>query len=444
MDTIFAQCTAPGKSGVAIFRISGPKSLYIALLLCRRDHMKDRHTYYATIYSQENDIIDKVLMTYFASPKSFTGEDCVEINIHGSIAIAKLLTKELLAHDNVRLADPGEFTRRAFLNNKMDLTEVEGMIDLINAETSMQQRQAIAQMNGALANLYASWRKDLIKIMALIEAYIDFPEEDIPEEVVIQAEANVKNIRDSIKSHLNDNKRGEILRAGIKMIIFGPPNVGKSSLINYLMKREIAIVSDVAGTTRDVLEAHLDIGGFPIILKDTAGIRYNSSDLIENKGIEKALLAANEANIKIFMLDVLSLENLNSVDARLVDLIDENTLILVNKIDLKAPSANQFQERDIVAISLNGKINLQALLKHIETMAAKISAPTHIPAITQERYRINLAKAVDSLDKFSLSKDLVLSAEDIRFAVSKLEFITGKIEVDEILGEIFSNFCVGK
>ena len=444
MDTIFAQCSAPGKSGVAIFRISGPKSLFLALMLSKKTSMKDRHSYYATIYNNEDAVIDKVLMTYFAGPNSFTGEDCVEINIHGSIAIAKLLTSALLAHDNVRLADPGEFSKRAFLNNKMDLTEVEGMLDLINSETSMQQKQAIAQMSGSLSSLYALWRKDLLKIMTLVEAYIDFAEDEVDAKVLMQAESTVVNVKENIKSHLNDNRRGEILRSGINMIIFGPPNVGKSSLINYLMQREIAIVSDIAGTTRDVLEAHLDIGGFPVILKDTAGIRSGYSDIVEHKGIEKALLAASDANIKIFMLDVFNLENLDSIDQRLANLIDANTIILVNKIDLRIPNVTTFRDHNIVTISVESKLNLHELLKQIELLAHNISAPTHVPAVTQERYRVNLEKAVASLENFSLSKDLVLSAEDIRFAVSKLEFITGKIDVDEILGEIFSNFCIGK
>jgi len=440
-DTIFANCSAQSKAAIYVFRISGPLSLKILQTLSKCEKFQPRHMYCKRLYTKQDITIDDAMVVYFNAPASFTGEEIVELYTHGSIAVGKLLSEAILSIEGIRLAEAGEFAKRAFLNNKMSLTQAEGLADLIDAETFMQQKQAVSQMHGALEQLYQSWRAKLLSIMALLEAYIDFPDEDIPTDISLSIQKNVTEITSLIKDHLNDNRRGERLKNGISLTIFGPPNAGKSSLINYLMQKEIAIVSPIAGTTRDVIEAHLDIGGYPIILKDTAGIRNESSDPIEYEGIKRALAATKDADIKILVLDASNIENIHS---DISELIDNNTIIIANKIDLHNHSNLCLLTHEILPISLLKGINLNIILDKITNLAEKLAAPSRAPAITRIRYRINLEKAIDHLVRFSLTKELVLAAEDIRMAVRCMEFIIGKIDVDEILGEIFSNFCIGK
>jgi tRNA modification GTPase len=286
MDTIFAQSTAKGKAGVAIIRVSGPKSIDIIYNLTQRK-VFDPNKMYVCDLSHAGLIIDKAMAVYFKAPNSFTGEDIVEFHVHGSIAIVRILTEILLKMD-IRIAEPGEFSKRAFLNGKIDLTAAEGLADLIDSETSAQHRQAIRHMSGELEMLCESWREMLVKSMSLIEAYIDFPEEDIPESVMVSTQNLIEKLKFSLEEKLNDKRRGERLRSGITMAVLGEPNVGKSSLMNFLSQRDVSIVSDIAGTTRDVIETHLDIGGYPIILIDTAGIREVTEDLIEREGMNRA------------------------------------------------------------------------------------------------------------------------------------------------------------
>ncbi|WP_375326363.1 tRNA uridine-5-carboxymethylaminomethyl(34) synthesis GTPase MnmE [Candidatus Tisiphia endosymbiont of Nemotelus uliginosus] len=457
MDTIFAQSSKPGKAGVAIFRLSGPKSLSAVKYLLVSDHSEftPRVMYCKKLISPTNhELIDNAMVAYFQAPASFTGEDVVEIYTHGSIAIATMLTKALLNIEGVRLAEAGEFTRRAFLNNKFDLTAAEGIADLIEAETIWQHRQAVKQSSGQLEALYNSWKQSLLTIISLLEAYIDFPDEEIPQEVLEEVLSLTLDLKHTINKHLNDHRRGELLRSGIKLTILGAPNVGKSSLLNFLMQREVAIVSDISGTTRDVIEGHLDIGGYPIILQDTAGIR-TSKNLIEMEGIKRALNTAKIADIKIIMLDAIKLINSSSYLKELdsiIELIDKNTIILVNKIDLLAnkteldlllPLLISFNN-DPLQISIKENIGLNALLKKIENIAHNIAGLTEIPHITRQRQRHQIEKALEYLENFNIENDLVLATEDIRMAIRSLSNVTGKITVEEILGEIFSNFCIGK
>lgn len=440
-DTIFANCSGVNKTAIYVFRISGHLSLPILKELSNCDTFDPRHMYCKKLYTKNGDMIDEAMVVYFNGPLSFTGEETVEIYTHGSIAVGKLLSEAVLSIEGVRPAEAGEFAKRAFLNNKLSLTEAEGLADLIDAETSMQQKQAISQMNGELEQLYQNWRTKLLGIMALIEAYIDFPEEDIPSYIYKSTKKNVAEVIALIQHHLNDNRRGERLKQGISLAIFGPPNAGKSSLINYLMQKEIAIVSPIAGTTRDVIEAHLDIGGYPIILKDTAGIRGESVDVIENEGIRRAMAAALESDIKILMLEASSMSVIND---DIKGLIDDNTIIIANKIDLYNPSNLTLLDNEIIPISLLQETNVNAILDKIINLASKLAAPSNGPAITRLRYRVSLEKAIEHLTRFHLNKELVLAAEDIRMAIRCLCFIFGKIDVDEILGEIFSKFCIGK
>lgn len=452
MDTIFAQSSKPGKAGVAIFRISGPKSLWAVKHLLEKDNgeFTPRVMYYKKLISTKNqELIDNAMIVYFQQPASFTGEDVVEIYTHGSIAIASMLSGELLNIPGVRLAEGGEFTRRAFLNNKLDLTAAEGIADLIEAETIWQHRQAVKQSGGQLEELYNSWKNSLLTIISLLEAYIDFPDEEIPGKILEEVSTTVNHLKKTITDHLNDNRKGELLRSGIKLAILGPPNAGKSSLLNFLMQRDVAIVSNIAGTTRDIIEGHLDIGGYPIILQDTAGIR-RSNDLIEKEGINRAINTAKLGDIKIIMLDVMKLVNSSAHFEELTDiieLIDDNTIIIVNKIDLLQDNEQlelSFLKQNYLKISIKDNIGLKELLKNIENIAHNIAGLTEVPHITRQRQRSHIEQALEYLENFNIENDLVLATEDVRMVIRSLSYVTGKITVEEILGEIFSNFCIGK
>ena len=441
MDTIFAQSSKPGKAGVAVFRISGPQSLFVLKKIIGKANVElaPKMVYCKRlIHPQNQELIDNAIVVYFQSPASFTGEDVVEIHTHGSIAIATILSEAILSIGNVRLAEPGEFTRRAFLNNKFDLTAAEGIADLIEAETIWQHRQAIKQAGGELEELYNGWRKSLLTIISLLEAFIDFPDEEIPQEIFNRVLAISGELKNAIIKHLNDSRRGERLRSGIKLTILGAPNVGKSSLLNFLMQRDVAIVSNIAGTTRDIIEGHLDIEGYPIILQDTAGIRP-SDDTIEQEGIKRAIETAKMADIKIIMLDATKLIVPEEVFA---DFIDDNTIFIINKIDLLESTA--LLEENYLKISITKKLGLDELLKMIESRAKQIAGLTEMPHITRQRQRHHIEQALAYLNNFNVTNDLVLATEDVRMVIRSLSNITGKITVEEILGEIFSNFCIGK
>jgi tRNA modification GTPase len=445
MNTIFAQASAPGKAGVSVFRISGPTALQsLTQLVCQNNpKFEPRKLYFRKIYNPKNNQqIDDALVVFFKGTSSFTGEDSVEIYTHGSIAVIKMMHQVLASLEDVRIAEPGEFAKRAFLNGKIDLTSAEGLADLIEAETALQLAQAIGQLGGGLEKIYEGWRLELLKIISLVEAYIDFPDEDIPEETINAVRQLVDRITNEIKLHLNDNHRGERLRSGIKLAIVGHPNVGKSSLLNYLMKREIAIVSNIAGTTRDIVEGHLDIGGYPIILQDTAGIHDHTEDIIEHEGINRAWNAAKNSDIKIILYDA---SRTNDINGYFKYIIDANTIIVFNKIDLVSGALLQnIHGHKPINVSIKNEQGLNEIIAEIVSIADKIARPSQSPQITRARHRSQLQKALEYMSNFSLNDDLVLAAEDLRMTMRAISNITGKITVDEILGEIFSNFCIGK
>jgi tRNA modification GTPase len=445
MNTIFAQCSAHGKAGVAVFRISGPKTITILgqLISGKVEQLEPRKLYFRNIFNPHNQKqIDESMVVFFSKNSSFTGEDSAEIHTHGSLAVIKLLNETLTKMPEIRLAEAGEFAKRAFLNGKMDLTAAEGLADLIDSETELQHRQAIKQLGGGLEKIYEQWRIQLLKLISLLEAYIDFPDEDIPEETLQQVGSLIEKIVHEIKEHLNDNNRGERLRSGLKLTILGKPNVGKSSLLNYLMHRELAIVSNIAGTTRDIIEGHLDIGGYPIILQDTAGIHQNTTDVIEQEGMNRARKASLDSDIKIIIYDASEPIDNNDYFA---EIIDDNTIILLNKIDLCEKSLpKQIHGKTPLNVSLKEQDGLKELLNQIITISEHIARPSETPQITRARHRAQLEQALEYLSNFSLDNDLVLITEDIRMTIRSISNITGKITVDEILGEIFSNFCIGK
>ncbi len=445
MNTIFAQASAQGKAGVSVFRISGPTALKSIKQLVRQTNteFEPRRLYFRKIYNPKNNLqIDDALVVFFKGRSSFTGEDSAEIYTHGSIAVIKMMHEVLASLEDMRIAEPGEFAKRAFLNGKIDLTAAEGLADLIEAETQLQHKQAIGQLGGGLEKIYEHWRKELLKIISLIEAYIDFPDEDIPEETINGVRQLVDKITNEIKAHLDDNHRGERLRSGIKLAIVGHPNVGKSSLLNYLMKREIAIISNIAGTTRDVIEGHLDIGGYPIILQDTAGIHDHTEDIIEQEGINRAWNAAKNSDIKIILYDA---SRLNDNKEYFRDIMDANTIIVFNKMDLVSDTLPQtMYDHKPINVSIKNQKGLDEIITGIISIAHKIASPSESPQITRARHRSELQKALEYMSTFSLNNDLVLAAEDLRMTMRAISNITGKITVDEVLGEIFSNFCIGK
>jgi len=443
MFTIFSSIT--GSFGaVSVIRISGSNVIQCLERLGFKGSPKHQKASFQKISDiKTGELIDESLITFFQSPNSFTGEDVAEISIHASPFIAKKIFQILSEIDGVRLAEAGEFSKRAFLNGKIDLVQAEAIPDLIESETSSQHKQALKQLQGELGKIYEDWRFRLIQISAHLEAYIDFPEDDLPQNIIDKVEFDVKKLSSEIQNHLSDEKIGQKIKGGLSLAIIGAPNVGKSSLINFLAKSEVAIVSEIAGTTRDVVETHLSIAGIAVKIADTAGLRQ-TQDLIEKEGIKRALQKAENADLKIFVLDannpILREEDQN--------LIDKNTIIILNKIDLCEKMPDWVNNLNPIAISLTSRINTSNLFKRLEEKIINI-LPNNFSGqssalITQERYRISLKNAVGFLEEFSLDKNIELAAEDLRMTAREIGKITGKVDIENILDVIFSSFCIGK
>lgn len=444
-ETIYALSTVYGKSGVAIIRISGDKSLDVVsqMTSINISNIKTRYAYFVDLKDiVTHETLDKCLLLYFKAPYSFTGEDVVELQIHGSKAVISSIIKNLGSIKELRMAEPGEFSKRAFYNNKMDLTEAEGLADLIDAETAEQQKYAIRQMDGNLKNLYETWREQLIKILAHLEAYIDFPDEEIPQDVISKLLNNVFKLKTEIKQHIDGDNIGERLREGFRVVIIGPPNAGKSSLLNALVKREAAIVSDIAGTTRDAIDIHLDLKGYPVVFTDTAGLRETMEE-IEKKGIEIALRKINDADLVLCLFDA-SKDNPCVFDEIKKD-IKNIPIMIANKSDnLSIEKASQLEKEDCLVISAKNNFGIDNLLEKIaERIEERFNSSSGF-IITRARYREYLSEVLENLNLFTLDKQIELSAEDIRLAARALGKITGRIEVDEILDKIFGDFCIGK
>lgn len=439
-QTIYALSTTFGKSGVAVIRVSGQEVLTVIKTMTDIDTLKiiPRNAYFTKLKNKEGLILDKALVLYFKAPCSFTGEDIVEFHIHGSKAVIQSVLETLSSFDNIRLAEPGEFSKRAFYNNKMDLTEAEGLADLIDAETKEQQKYALRQMEGELKNLYESWREELLSVLAHIEAYIDFPDEELPKDIIDNLQNTVFKIKDEITNHLDSGNIGERLREGFRVVILGEPNSGKSSLLNAIAKREAVIVSDIEGTTRDAIDIHLDINGYPVIFTDTAGLR-NTDELIEQKGIEIAYEKAKEADIVICLFD--GLKNVPQEFEK----ITKNKIFVANKIDkLDDLKKMDLQNKGYLLISAKYNKGIDILLHNISDKIKDNFSSASSALITRQRYREALKNTVVYLDEFNFDKEIELSAEDIRLASREIGKITGRIEVDEILDKIFGSFCIGK
>ena len=442
--TIFALSSGPGISGVAIIRISGSKSSDVLKSLTGKEIPEPR---VATLRKINNintsELIDEGIIIWFPGPESYTGEDMAEIHIHGSKAVVLALQKEISKIENCRLADPGEFTKLAFQNGKINLLKAESIADLISAETEIQRLQAIKIMKGKSSETFNELREKLLKILSFVEAKIDFPDEDLPEDNLKKIKQESADVLNEINKILNDQKVGEIIREGFKIAIVGPTNAGKSSLLNNLSNREVAIVSEIAGTTRDVVETHLNIDGYPVIISDTAGIR-ESKDEIEKKGIRLSLKKAENADLKLVVVDA------KSIDLRgfLNDLLKKDAILVVNKsdlikdkLDLEIPKLNH------VLISLKDNSNIDELIKKIKNYLRDKFITEEDILITRERHRQHLVQCVDHLKNFldkNSKKDFDKAAEDLRLATRHLGMIVGKVDVEEILGSIFNDFCIGK
>lgn len=444
-QTIYALSTVYGKSGVAVIRISGTRALDCLKQMTdlNINKIKPRYAYFTDLKAVgTKQTLDKCLVLYFKAPHSFTGEDIVEIQTHGSKAVISSVIENLSRLDNYRLAEPGEYSKRAFYNGKMDLTEAEGLADLIDSETSEQQKYAMRQMEGGLKNLYEDWRKQLIQILAHLEAFIDFPDEEIPSNIMNSMIDTVFKLKNNIVGHLQGDTIGERLREGFRVVIVGPPNAGKSSLLNAIVNREAVIVSDIAGTTRDAIDVHLDIKGYPVMFTDTAGLR-EANEEIEKKGIEIAYNKINSADFVVCLFDA-SKDGVHLFD-NIINSFKNEVLFVANKSDkLTFEQCSSLREQGCLLISAKQKEGITAIMEAIYQHIQQQFTSNSNLLITRRRYREALQETIDNLQNFSFDKEIELTAEDIRLAARALGKITGRIEVDEILDKIFGDFCIGK
>ena len=442
--TIYALSSGPGVSGVAIIRISGSETSEVIKSLTKKDLPKPRMATLRKINNIDtSELIDEGIILWFPGPKSYTGEDMAEIHVHGGKAVVLALQKEIVKIKNCRLAEPGEFTKLAFQNGKINLLKAESIADLISAETEIQRLQAIKIMEGKSSAKFNELREKLLKVLSFIEAKIDFPEEDLPEENLKKIKNDCSEVLNEINKILNDQKVGEITREGFKIAIIGPTNAGKSSLINNLSNREVAIVSEIAGTTRDVVETHLNIDGYPVIMSDTAGIR-DSKDEIEKKGIRLSLKKAENADLKLVVVDAKNVD----LSGYLNDLLKNNAILVVNKSDLLNEKLDaEVSKLNPVLISLKNNTNIDILISRIKNNLKNKFISEEDILITRERHRQHLVQCVNYLKEFLLKnekKDFDKAAEDLRLATRHLGMIVGKVDVEEILGSIFNDFCIGK
>jgi len=441
--TIFALASAPGRAGVSIFRISGPAApgclrfLGVVKALAPRMATLVKLVSPATSHLSPAAPIDTALALYFPAPHSFTGEDVIELHTHGSRAIAAMLLDALGSIEGLRMAEAGEFARRAFMNGKLDLVEVEGLADLIDAQTAAQHRQAIRQMGGQTTQRVEALRGAILEPLALMEAYIDFPDEEIPEAVLSEAAQRIEKLTHDIANILHDNGIGEKIREGLDIVILGPPNAGKSSLLNALAKRDAAIVSAEAGTTRDLIEVGLEIGGYAVTLVDTAGIRTTPA-VVESEGIRRALQRAEHADITLHLRDVATIAESSS---ELKALNQKNHLVIATKSDLSPLPALPFAA---IAISTQTGDGIAALIDALKEKIAERMESIASPLITRARHRAALTQAHAALTRFDAHAPLELSCEELRLAAAAIGKITGKIWVDDVLDLVFSRFCIGK
>lgn len=451
-DTIFALASGTGRAGVAVFRLSGPRARAVAGRLCGGELPRPRQAalrwFTDPAREGEDARIDQGLLIWFPGPASFTGEDVAEFHLHGGLAVVSAFAATLAGIGGVRAAEAGEFTRRAFDNGKLDLTEVEGLADLIGAETEMQRRQALRQLGGGLAELCGRWREELVAAAAFLTAEIDFADEELPDGVGDEGVRRLSALRADIQRHLADSNRGEILRRGVRVAILGVPNAGKSSLLNRLARREVAIVSSEAGTTRDIIEVHLDLGGMPVIALDTAGLRA-AENAVEQEGVRRALAAAAEADIRLLLLDGQSWPEFGGELEGVVTI--EGAMIAVSKADtLSRAACEVIREKGWLPLSAKTGEGMDKLLALLSERIAAEFAVGDGGVLTRLRHRAHLRDCLDCLDQAAAAAaaekggEVELIAEDVRRAGLALGRITGRVDVEDILDIVFGEFCIGK
>ena len=429
MDTIFALASARGKAGVSVVRLSGPRAFECASGICL-NLPAGRRASVRKLLDSEGGVIDEAIVVSFEGPNSFTGEDTVEFHTHGSSAIVQALLRRLSEFDSVRLAEAGEFTRRALDNNRLDLTQVEGLADLIDAETEAQRKQAFRVLSGKLGEKVDFWRKSLIRAAALLEATIDFADEDVPVDVTPEVESLLSAVAADLEAEILGSRAAERIRSAFEVAIVGAPNVGKSTLLNRLAGRDAAITSDVPGTTRDVIEVRMDLGGLPVTFLDTAGLR-ESSDKIESIGIERAIERAKAADLRVFLVEKPS--------QRLMLPPEEADIVLQAKVDTNATAHCGIS-------GLTGE-GVPELLAEVQGVFEGLASNAGV--VTRERHRVAIESAVAFLDAARVTivhgpERYDIASEELRSAIRALEVLVGRIDVEALLGEIFSSFCLGK
>ena len=442
--TIYALSTGPGISGVAIVRVSGEDTKKIIQKLTNKPLPEPRVATLRKINKiNTSELIDEGIILWFPGPESYTGEDMGEIQVHGSKAVIDALHASISNIKNCRLAEPGEFTKLAFQNGKINLLKAESIADLISSETEIQRQQAIKIMNGRSADKFNYLREKLLKTLSYIEAKIDFPDEDLPGDILKDIKKNSDEVLKNIEKILDDQKVGERIREGFKIAIIGPTNAGKSSLLNHMSNRDVAIVSKIAGTTRDVIETHLIIDGYPVIVSDTAGIRESKNE-IEKKGIKLSLKRAEEADLKLIVVDA---KNLDFTDV-LKKLLDDNAILVINKSDLLDVDIDpKIKKLNHVLISIKNNLNIDELILKIKNNLKNKFITSDDILITRERHRQHLQQCLEHLRNFgkkNKDEDFDKAAEDLRLATRHLGMIVGTVDVEEILGSIFNDFCIGK
>ena len=442
--TIYALSSGLGLAGIAVIRVSGLHTKKVISKLTKKEPPKPRMATKCKFNKiRGNQLIDEGILIWFPGPNSYTGEDMAEFHLHGSKSVIDAMHTSISEIDGCRLAEPGEFTKIAFQNGKINLLKAESISDLISSETEIQREQAIKIMSGKSSDKFNSLRERLLKILSNVEAKIDFPEDDLPKDILKYIHKEIKNIREEIEKILNDEKVGERIREGFKIAIVGPTNAGKSSLLNYLSKRDVAIVSEIAGTTRDVIEVHLNLDGYPVIISDTAGIR-DSKDEIEKKGINLSLKRAENADLNLIVTEPKSIDFIDFFSRNLW----KKSILVVNKIDLGIDHvSSELKKYNPINISIKDNINIDKLVNQIKKNLKNKFINSEDIYITRQRHRVSLEQCLDSLKNFEKKKsldDFDKAAEDLRLATRYLGMIVGKVDVEEILGSIFSDFCIGK
>lgn len=442
-ETIYALASGAGRAGIAVLRLSGPAADAALSALSSPSGAPlpppRRATRIRLCDPRSGAPLDDGLALRFPGPASYTGEDVVELHIHGGSAVLAAVFEALARLPDLRMAEPGEFTRRAVLAGKMDLTAAEGLIDLIDAETEAQRKQALRQAEGALGALYDEWRERLVPALAHLEAAIDFPDEDLPENLAAKIEPVLTAVKADMRAHLDDSRRGERLRQGVQVAIVGPPNAGKSSLLNVLAQRDAAIVSATAGTTRDVIEVRLDLGGFPVLAADTAGLREARDD-IEAEGIRRARRWAGTADLKIA---VFAVDDPAAAGAA-ADVVDRDTVVVLNKVDLGEPDWIPPPALGCFKVSVATGQGIEALVDGLTEAVADRASVGAAPLMTRARHRAAVTECVEALDRATSASLPELAAEDLRLAVRALGRITGAVDVEDLLDVIFRDFCIGK